>query len=42
MLKGTLRFASGSPVPVAIKTPNKLNQTRVKKEELYGEAKILA
>ena len=41
VLKGNLRLASGSPVAVAMKTPNKLNQTRVKKEELYREAKIL-
>ena len=41
VLKATLRYGSGSPIAAAIKTPNKLNQTKVKKEELYREAKIL-
>ena len=40
-MKGTLRFATGGPVSVAIKTANRLNQTRVKREDLYREATIL-
>ena len=41
-MKGTMKPPGSGTVTLAIKSPNILNQSRDKMDELYKEAKILA